>query len=312
MKTNYRLRDAIFSRQRYWGEPFPVYYKEGMPHLVPEECLPLELPEVTKFLPTETGEPPLGNATRWAWDEAAQCVTDNARIDNQTVFPLELSTMPGFAGSSAYYLRYMDPHNDTALVGKEAADYWQQVDLYVGGSEHATGHLIYSRFWNKFLFDLGVCPKDEPFQKLVNQGMIQGRSNFVYRIKDTNTFVSHGLKDQYEVTPLHVDVNIVSADVLDTEAFKAWRPEYADAEFVLEDGKYICGWAVEKMSKSMFQRGESRFDCREILVPTRSVCTKCSSARSIRANRGTATVSTAVSASSKRLGIFSSKARLAR
>ena len=179
-------------------------------------------------------------------------MTDNVRIDNQTVFPLELSTMPGFAGSSAYYLRYMDPHNDTALVGKEAADYWQQVDLYVGGSEHATGHLIYSRFWNKFLFDLGVCPKDEPFQKLVNQGMIQGRSNFVYRIKDTNTFVSHGLKDQYEVTPLHVDVNIVSADVLDTEAFKAWRPEYADAEFVLEDGKYICGWAVEKMSKSMF------------------------------------------------------------
>ena len=252
VKTNYRLRDAIFSRQRYWGEPFPVYYKDGMPHLVPEECLPLELPEVTKFLPTETGEPPLGNATRWAWDEAAQCVTDNVRIDHQTVFPLELSTMPGFAGSSAYYLRYMDPHNDTALVGKEAADYWQQVDLYVGGSEHATGHLIYSRFWNKFLFDLGVCPKDEPFRKLVNQGMIQGRSNFVYRIKDTNTFVSHGLKDQYEVTPLHVDVNIVSADVLDTEAFKAWRPEYANAEFVLEDGKYVCGWAVEKMSKSMF------------------------------------------------------------
>ena len=179
-------------------------------------------------------------------------MTDNVRIDHKTVFPLELSTMPGFAGSSAYYLRYMDPHNDTALVGKEAADYWQQVDLYVGGSEHATGHLIYSRFWNKFLFDLGVCPKDEPFRKLVNQGMIQGRSNFVYRIKDTNTFVSHGLKDQYEVTPLHVDVNIVSADVLDTEAFKAWRPEYANAEFVLEDGKYVCGWAVEKMSKSMF------------------------------------------------------------
>lgn len=252
VKTNYRLRDAIFSRQRYWGEPFPVYYKNEMPYLVPEDCLPIELPEVTKFLPTETGEPPLGNATKWAWDEANRCVTDNSRIDHKTVFPLELSTMPGFAGSSAYYLRYMDPHNNEALVGEDAVNYWQQVDLYVGGSEHATGHLIYSRFWNKFLFDIGVCPKDEPYQKLVNQGMIQGRSNFVYRIKDTNTFVSLGLKDQYEVTPLHVDVNIVSADVLDVEAFKAWRPEYKDAEFILEDGKYICGWAVEKMSKSMF------------------------------------------------------------
>ncbi len=252
VKTNYRLRDAIFSRQRYWGEPFPVYYKNEMPYLVPEDCLPIELPEVTKFLPTETGEPPLGNATKWAWDEENRCVTDNSRIDHKTVFPLELSTMPGFAGSSAYYLRYMDPHNNEALVGEAAVNYWQQVDLYVGGSEHATGHLIYSRFWNKFLFDLGVCPKDEPYQKLVNQGMIQGRSNFVYRIKDTNTFVSLGLKDQYEVTPLHVDVNIVSADVLDVEAFKAWRPEYKDAEFILEDGKYICGWAVEKMSKSMF------------------------------------------------------------
>lgn len=252
VKTNYRLRDAIFSRQRYWGEPFPVYYKNEMPYLVPEDCLPIELPEVTKFLPTETGEPPLGNATKWAWDEANHCVTDNSCIDHKTVFPLELSTMPGFAGSSAYYLRYMDPHNNEALVGEDAVNYWQQVDLYVGGSEHATGHLIYSRFWNKFLFDLGVCPKDEPYQKLVNQGMIQGRSNFVYRIKDTNTFVSLGLKNQYEVTPLHVDVNIVSADVLDVEAFKAWRPEYKDAEFLLEDGKYICGWAVEKMSKSMF------------------------------------------------------------
>jgi len=252
VKVNFRLRDAIFSRQRYWGEPFPVYYKDGMPQMVPEACLPLELPEVTKFLPTETGEPPLGNATRWAWDTEANCVTDNSRIDNKTVFPLELSTMPGFAGSSAYYLRYMDPANDTALVGKQADEYWQNVDLYIGGSEHATGHLIYSRFWNKFLFDLGVSCKDEPFQKLVNQGMIQGRSNFVYRIKDTNTFVSLGLKDQYDTTPIHVDVNIVHNDVLDVEAFKQWRPEYATAEFVLEDGKYVCGWAIEKMSKSMY------------------------------------------------------------
>ena len=252
VKVNYRLRDAIFSRQRYWGEPFPVYYKDGMPQMIPEECLPLELPEVDKFLPTETGEPPLGNAKRWAWDTKNCCVVDCGTIDNKTVFPLELNTMPGFAGSSAYYLRYMDPKNDNALVSPEAGNYWQAVDLYVGGSEHATGHLIYSRFWNKFLFDLGVSCKEEPFKKLVNQGMIQGRSNFVYRIKDTNTFVSLGLKDQYDTTPLHVDVNIVSGDVLDIEAFKAWRPEYATAEFILEDGKYICGWAVEKMSKSMF------------------------------------------------------------
>ena len=252
VKVNYRLRDAIFSRQRYWGEPFPVYYKNGRPQLVPEHCLPLELPEVTKFLPTESGEPPLGNATRWAWDTASETVTENARIDNVTVFPLELSTMPGFAGSSAYYLRYMDPRNGQALVSPEAAEYWKSVDLYIGGSEHATGHLIYSRFWNKFLFDLGVSVSEEPFQKLVNQGMIQGRSNFVYRIKDTNTFVSKGLAKDYDVTPIHVDVNIVQNDVLDTEAFKAWRPEYATAEFVLEDGKYICGWAIEKMSKSMY------------------------------------------------------------
>ena len=252
VKVNFRLRDAIFSRQRYWGEPFPVYYKDGMPQMVPEACLPLQLPEVTKFLPTETGEPPLGNATRWAWDTENNCVTENSRIDQKTVFPLELSTMPGFAGSSAYYLRYMDPRNEQALVGKKVDEYWQNVDLYIGGSEHATGHLIYSRFWNKFLFDLGVSCKEEPFQKLVNQGMIQGRSNFVYRIKDTNTFVSLGLKDQYDVTPIHVDVNIVQNDVLDLEAFKAWRPEYASAEFILENDKYICGWAIEKMSKSMY------------------------------------------------------------
>ena len=252
VKVNYRLRDAIFSRQRYWGEPFPVYYKDGMPQVLPEACLPLELPEVSKFLPTETGEPPLGNARLWAWDTEKCAVVDKALIDNKTVFPLELSTMPGFAGSSAYYLRYMDPHNDKALVGKEADGYWKNVDLYVGGSEHATGHLIYSRFWNMFLFDLGVSCEQEPFRKLVNQGMIQGRSNFVYRIKDTNTFVSLGLKDGYETTPIHVDVNIVQNDILDIEAFKAWRPEYSDAEFVLEDGKYVCGWAVEKMSKSMF------------------------------------------------------------
>lgn len=252
VKVNFRLRDAIFSRQRYWGEPFPVYYKDGMPQMVPEACLPLQLPEVTKFLPTETGEPPLGNATRWAWDTENNCVTENSRIDQKTVFPLELSTMPGFAGSSAYYLRYMDPRNEQALVDKKVDEYWQNVDLYIGGSEHATGHLIYSRFWNKFLFDLGVSCKEEPFQKLVNQGMIQGRSNFVYRIKDTNTFVSLGLKDQYDVTPIHVDVNIVQNDVLDLEAFKAWRPEYASAEFLLENDKYICGWAIEKMSKSMY------------------------------------------------------------
>ena len=252
VKVNYRLRDAIFSRQRYWGEPFPVYYKKGMPRMIPETYLPLCLPEVSKFLPTETGEPPLGNAAKWAWDEANNQVVDKALIDNVTVFPLELSTMPGFAGSSAYYLRYMDPHNDKALVSAEADAYWQSVDLYIGGSEHATGHLIYSRFWNKFLHDLGVSCQEEPFRKLVNQGMIQGRSNFVYRIKETNTFVSLGLKDQYDVTPIHVDVNIVQNDVLDLDAFKAWRPEFATAEFILEDGRYICGWAVEKMSKSMY------------------------------------------------------------
>ena len=252
VKVNYRLRDAIFSRQRYWGEPFPVYYKNGIPTMIPEECLPIELPQVEKFLPTETGEPPLGNAQIWAWDEANRKIVDKKLIDEKTVFPIELYTMPGFAGSSAYYLRYMDPHNDKALVSPEAASYWQNVDLYVGGSEHATGHLIYSRFWNKFLFDYGISKKEEPFKKLVNQGMIQGRSNFVYRIKETNTFVSLGLKDKYDVTPIHVDVNIVKNDVLDLEAFKAWSPEYATADFVLEDGKYICGWAIEKMSKSMY------------------------------------------------------------
>ena len=252
VKVNYRLRDAIFSRQRYWGEPFPVYYKDGMPQLIPEDCLPLELPEVKTYEPTESGEPPLGHAARWAWDTEARCVVDNTRIDNCTVFPLELNTMPGFAGSSAYYLRYMDPHNDKALVSAEADNYWKNVDLYVGGTEHATGHLIYSRFWNKFLHDYGYSCTEEPFQKLVNQGMIQGRSNFVYRVKDTNTFVSLGLKGQYDVTPIHVDVNLVENDVLDLDRFKAWRPEYATADFILEDGKYVCGWAVEKMSKSMF------------------------------------------------------------
>ena len=296
VKVNYRLRDAIFSRQRYWGEPFPVYYKDGMPYMIPEDCLPLELPEVATFLPTETGEPPLGHATRWAWDTEARSVTENSRIDNKTVFPLELNTMPGFAGSSAYYLRYMDPHNDNALVSAEADSYWREVDLYVGGTEHATGHLIYSRFWNKFLHDIGVSAVEEPFRKLVNQGMIQGRSNFVYRINrkapsdsprggegrlsDANlssptggvegavtallspqqgetegaspVFVSLGLKDRYDTTPLHVDVNIVHGDVLDIDAFRKWRPEYANAEFVLEEGKYVCGWAVEKMSKSMY------------------------------------------------------------
>ena len=253
VKVNYRLRDAIFSRQRYWGEPFPVYHKNGIPQMIPEECLPIELPQVDKFLPTETGEPPLGNATVWAWDEANKKIVENSKIDNKTVFPLELYTMPGFAGSSAYYLRYMDPKNTNALVDEKIDQYWQNVDLYVGGSEHATGHLIYSRFWCKFLYDLGVSCKDEPFQKLINQGMIQGRSNFVYRVKDTNTFVSLDKKDQYDVTPIHVDVNIVSADVLDVEAFKQWRPEYNNAEFILsDDGTYKCGWAVEKMSKSMF------------------------------------------------------------
>ena len=257
VKVNYRLRDAIFSRQRYWGEPFPVYYKDGMPYMVPKECLPLELPAIDKFEPTETGEPPLGRAKIWAWDEENKTIVDKELIDNKTIFPLELNTMPGFAGSSAYYLRYMDPHNNKALVGKEADEYWQNVDLYVGGTEHATGHLIYSRFWNKFLFDYGYSCKEEPYEKLVNQGMIQGRSNFVYRINSDDhskapVFVSFGLKDKYETTPIHVDVNIVHADVLDIDAFKAWRPEYENAEFILEDGKYICGWAVEKMSKSMF------------------------------------------------------------
>ncbi len=238
VKVNYRLRDAIFSRQRYWGEPFPIYYDEdGQPQPLDESELPLQLPEVDKFLPTEDGEPPLGRAKHW--------VASNGR-------PLELNTMPGFAGSSAYYLRYMDPHNDQALVGKQADEYWRQVDLYVGGTEHATGHLIYSRFWNKFLYDYGYVCEPEPFKKLFNQGMIQGRSNFVYRIKDTNTFVSYNLKDQYDVTPIHVDVNIVSNDVLDLDKFKAWRPEFADAQFILENGRYLCGWAIEKMSKSMF------------------------------------------------------------
>ncbi len=237
VKVNYRLRDAIFSRQRYWGEPFPIYYKDGVPHVVAEKELPLLLPEVDKYLPTETGEPPLGRAKNWV---------------NSEGFPLELCTMPGFAGSSAYYLRYMDPRNSEALVGKEADSYWRNVDLYIGGTEHATGHLIYSRFWNKFLYDLGYVCEPEPFKKLVNQGMIQGRSNFVYRIKDTNTFVSYNLRDQYDVTPIHVDVNIVNNDILDIDAFRNWRPEFATAEFVLEDGKYVCGYAVEKMSKSMF------------------------------------------------------------
>ena len=252
--VNFRLRDAIFSRQRYWGEPFPIYYKGNTPYPIPEECLPLELPEVSEFKPTATGEPPLGHAQKWAWDEPNRCVTDKSRIDNKTVFPLELSTMPGFAGSSGYYLRYMDPRNDKAYFGKEAVNYWQKVDLYVGGAEHASGHLIYSRFWNKFLHDIGMSVVEEPFQKLINQGMIQGRSNFVYRSKtDNNLFISKGLiKDMDDVTPIHVDINIVDNDVLDIERFRQWRPEFADARFELEEGKYICGWEVEKMSKSMF------------------------------------------------------------
>lgn len=257
VKVNYRLRDAIFSRQRYWGEPFPVYYKDGEPYMIPEECLPLELPEIDQYKPTETGEPPLGHAKKWAWDTANNCVVDKSLVDNVTVFPLELNTMPGFAGSSAYYLRYMDPTNDKALVSPEADQYWRNVDLYVGGTEHATGHLIYSRYWNKFLHDIGVSCEEEPFKKLVNQGMIQGRSNFVYRVNSDDhdaapVFVSLGLKDKYDTTPIHVDVNIVHADVLDINAFKAWRPEYENAEFILEDGKYVCGWAIEKMSKSMY------------------------------------------------------------
>lgn len=257
VKVNYRLRDAIFSRQRYWGEPFPVYYKDGMPYMIPEDKLPLELPEITDYKPTATGEPPLGNAVKWAWDTVNETVVDRSFIDEKTIFALELNTMPGFAGSSAYYLRYMDPHNQHALVGREADEYWRNVDLYVGGTEHATGHLIYSRFWNKFLFDCGVSCMDEPFHKLVNQGMIQGRSNFVYRVisstpNEKPIFVSSGLKDKYDVTPIHVDVNIVHNDVLDIEAFRNWRPEFKDAEFILEEGRYLCGWAIEKMSKSMF------------------------------------------------------------
>ena len=275
VKVNYRLRDAVFSRQRYWGEPFPVYYKDGMPYMLPEECLPLLLPEVSDFKPTTTGEPPLGNADLWAWDEKNNQVVSKSLIDNISVFPLELCTMPGFAGSSAYYLRYMDNHNDAALVGKEANDYWRQVNLYIGGTEHATGHLIYSRFWNKFLFDLGYICEDEPFKKLINQGMIQGRSNFVYRYigegATGNLFISYNLIDNPEykdkVQPIHVNVNIVKNDVLDIDAFRNWMPEFKNAEFVYSDGttdvdnpyigtptdkQYICGWAVEKMSKSMF------------------------------------------------------------
>lgn len=237
VKVNYRLRDAIFSRQRYWGEPFPVYYKDGMACLMDESELPLHLPAVDSYLPNEDGQPPLGRAKDWKTKEG---------------YPIEVCTMPGFAGSSAYYLRYMDPHNSEALVGKEADEYWRDVDLYVGGTEHATGHLIYSRFWNKFLFDLGKVVEDEPFRKLVNQGMIQGRSSFVYRVKGTNTFVSKGLRKDYDTTPIRVDISMVSNDVLDTEAFRKWRPDFADAEFILENGKYVCGSAVEKMSKSMF------------------------------------------------------------
>ena len=256
VKVNYRLRDATFSRQRYWGEPFPVYYKNGIPYTLPVDCLPLELPTIDKYEPTESGEPPLGRAKLWAWDKKNRQVVDKSLIDNQQVFALELNTMPGFAGSSAYYLRYMDPNNTNELVSSDVVNYWKNVDLYLGGSEHATGHLIYSRFWNKFLFDLGTAKTEEPFERLVNQGMIQGRSNFVYRVKDSDKeaplFVSLNLKDQYDTTPIHVDVNIVSGDVLDIEAFKAWRPEFKNAQFVLENDKYVCGWAIEKMSKSMF------------------------------------------------------------
>ena len=256
VKVNYRLRDATFSRQRYWGEPFPVYYKNGIPYTLPVDCLPLELPTIDKYEPTESGEPPLGRAKLWAWDEKNRQVVDKSLIDNQQVFALELNTMPGFAGSSAYYLRYMDPANTNELVSGDVVNYWKNVDLYLGGSEHATGHLIYSRFWNKFLFDLGTAKTEEPFERLVNQGMIQGRSNFVYRVKDSDKeaplFVSLNLKDQYDTTPIHVDVNIVSGDVLDINAFKAWRPEFRNAQFILENDKYVCGWAIEKMSKSMF------------------------------------------------------------
>lgn len=258
VKVNYRLRDAIFSRQRYWGEPFPVYYKDGMPQMIPEDCLPLRLPEVDKYEPTETGEPPLGRAKKWAWNTVTRSVVDCSDIDNKTVFPLELNTMPGFAGSSAYYLRYMDPHDDKQLVSKEADEYWRHVDLYVGGTEHATGHLIYSRFWNKFLHDYNVSCEEEPFQKLINQGMIQGRSNFVYRVNELSTedkpvFVSYNLRKNYkDITPIHVWINLVKNDVLNIEEFKKWSPEYKNAEFILEDGKYVCGFATEKMSKSMY------------------------------------------------------------
>jgi len=258
IKVNYRLRDAIFSRQRYWGEPFPVYYKDEMPYVIPEQFLPLTLPDIDQYKPTETGEPPLGRAKKWAWDTENNKVVDKSFIDQKTVFPLDLCTMPGFAGSSAYYLRYMDPKNNQALVSEDKDEYWQNVDLYVGGTEHATGHLIYSRFWNKFLHDYSYSCKEEPFQKLINQGMIQGRSNFVYRVNDKSTkdkpvFVSLNLKNNYkDVTPIHVNINIVKNDILDTDAFKAWRPEYTNAEFILENDKYICGYTVEKMSKSMF------------------------------------------------------------
>ncbi len=275
LMVNYRLRDAIFSRQRYWGEPFPIYYKtlqnnDGsivtIPYTIPEECLPLQLPEVGQYKPIRSGESPLGNATCWAWDTEKNKVVDNNLIDNKTVFPLELNTMPGFAGSSGYYLRYMDPTNEEQYFSPQAVQYWQNVDLYVGGAEHGTGHLIYSRFWNKFLFDRGLAVKEEPFQRLINQGMIQGRSNFVYRSKqDTNLFISHGLlkksgtrdlhQGEYtmdDVTPIHVDINMVSNDVLDMERFREWRPEFAEARFELEDGKYICGWEIEKMSKSLY------------------------------------------------------------
>ena len=258
VKVNYRLRDAIFSRQRYWGEPFPVYYENGIPRIVPEECLPIELPEIKEYKPTESGEPPLGRAEKWAWDTVAKKVVENSKIDEKTVFPLDLYTMPGFAGSSAYYLRYMDPKNNKALVSAEAGQYWKHVDLYVGGTEHATGHLIYSRFWNKFLFDNGVSYEEEPYQKLINQGMIQGRSNFVYRVNELSSenkpvFVSYNLRKNYkDVTPIHAWVNLVKNDILDVDAFRTWSPEYKDAEFILEDGKYICGWAIEKMSKSMY------------------------------------------------------------
>lgn len=259
VKVNYRLRDAIFSRQRYWGEPFPVYYKNGLPYMIPVECLPLRLPDISEYKPTDSGEPPLARAEKWGWDEQNKTLTDKNKIDDEKVFPIEVNTMPGFAGSSAYFIRYMDPHNAEALADENKNRYWQNVDLYVGGTEHATGHLIYSRYWNKFLFDIGAVCCEEPFNKLVNQGMIQGRSNFVYRVNDAGAsdghpvFVSLGLKDRYaDTTPIHVDVNIVHGDVLDVEAFKQWRPEYADAEMITEDGKYICGWAVEKMSKSMY------------------------------------------------------------